>query len=176
MDLANCRFTKYTGKHAILISQSGTYNLSNCYFDKSGTAEIETTHATGTVTINISGGGTLPRVTRTGAGTFSLNNHVTISVNVIDTNGAALSGARVRVTTNEAKGSLASGAQVMAGLTNAQGVLSISTFNFEAAFGTSLGVNVRVRKSSSSPFYKNNDSVNAVTANGLSTTITMLGD
>jgi len=63
MDIADMRFESYSGSHAILIDTAGTYNFDNVFFDESGTNEIETTHASGTVTINISNGGTVPGVT-----------------------------------------------------------------------------------------------------------------
>jgi hypothetical protein len=60
MDIADMRFESYASAHAILIDTAGTYNFDNVFFDQSGTNDIETTHATGTVTINVSNGGTVP--------------------------------------------------------------------------------------------------------------------
>lgn len=96
MDIEDMRFESYTGKHAILIDTAGTYNFSNVYFDESGTNEVETTHASGVVTINITNGGTVPGVTVTGAGTVEVNNNVTVKVTVKDASAlTVVSGARV---------------------------------------------------------------------------------
>jgi hypothetical protein len=72
MDITNMRFESYASNHAILIDTAGTYNFDNVLFDQSGTNDIETTHASGTVTINISNGGTVPTVTETGAGSVTV--------------------------------------------------------------------------------------------------------
>ncbi len=83
-----------------MIDTAGTYNFTDCTFDGSGTNEVETTHASGTVTINLSGvtvtsGGF--GVTETGAGAVVVNNNVTVTVNVKDNTGANLQNARVLV-------------------------------------------------------------------------------
>lgn len=85
MDISDMRFESYASKHAILIDTAGTYNLSNVFFDQSGTNDIETTHATGTVTLNISGGGTTPTVTETGAGAVVINSSKVHTVTGLDT-------------------------------------------------------------------------------------------
>ena len=73
MDIANMRFESYAGKHAILIDTIGTYKLTDVFFDQSGTNDIETTHTTGTVTIDLAGATTVPTITNTGGGTVVLN-------------------------------------------------------------------------------------------------------
>ena len=73
MDIFTVRFESYAGKHAILIDTAGTYGLSDCFFDFSGIREIELTHTTGTVTINLTGSTPTPRITNTSGGTFVLN-------------------------------------------------------------------------------------------------------
>jgi len=73
MDISDIRFESYAGKHAILIDTVGTYKLTDVFFDQSGTADIETTHTTGTVTINLVGTTLTPSITNTGGGTVVLN-------------------------------------------------------------------------------------------------------
>ena len=73
MDISNMRFESYAGKHAILIDTIGTYKLTDVFFDQSGTNDIETTHTTGTVTIDLAGSTTVPTITNTGGGTVVLN-------------------------------------------------------------------------------------------------------
>lgn len=97
MDIADMRFESYTGAHAILIDTAGTYEFDNVFFDGSGTNEVETTHASGTVTINIVNGGTVPGVTETGAGDVVVNNNKTVTVKAVDTAAANIQNARVLV-------------------------------------------------------------------------------
>ena len=103
---SNMRFESYASKHAVLIDTAGTYTFSNCFFDQSGTNDIETTHATGTVTINITNGGTVPTVTKTGAGDYVINNDVTTLVNVKDDTGANEQDARVYLKAKNGTGPL----------------------------------------------------------------------
>ena len=155
MDIANMRFESYSGKHAILIDTAGTYNLDNIYFDESGTNEIETTHVSGTVTINIIGGGVVPGVTITGAGSVVINNNVTISIHVTDDLNVNIENARVRIVAAESVGTITSGDVLLTGLTNSSGVLETTLFNYEGAFNPSgLDISIKARKSSGSPYKK----------------------
>ena len=171
------RFESYAGKHAILIDTAGTYNFSNVFFDQSGTNDIETTHASGTVTINISNGGTVPTVTETGAGSVVINNNVTVSIRVTDTAGSPIQGARVRVTAAETVGTITSGDVILTGTTNASGILETTTFNYESAFEPSgLDISVRARSASASPYYKPSDSSGTITTAGFNTTVALISD
>tara|TARA_B110000093_G_scaffold75854_1_gene82581 strand:+ start:1620 stop:3227 length:1608 start_codon:yes stop_codon:yes gene_type:complete len=75
MDISDIRFEAYDGKHAILIEDAGSYTLTNVFFDQSDATgkDIELTHATGEVTINLAGTTTTPRITNSGTGTFVIN-------------------------------------------------------------------------------------------------------
>ena len=73
MDIDTLRFESYSSGHAILIDTAGTYNLTDIFFDQSGFGDIELTHTTGTVTINLIGTTTIPTITNTGGGTLVLN-------------------------------------------------------------------------------------------------------
>lgn len=176
MDIADMRFESYASKHAILIDTAGTYEFSNVYFDQSGTNDIETTHASGTVTINVSNGGTVPTVTETGAGSVVVNNNVTVSVKVTDVSGSNIQNARVRVTATETAGTITSGDVILTGLTNASGIVETTTFNYEAAFGSGLDIAVRCRQGSSSPYKKGSDTTGTIASSGFSTTIALLDD
>ncbi len=178
MDIADMRFESYAGAHAILIDTAGTYNLSNVFFDQSGTNDIETTHATGTVTINISNGGTVPTITETGAGSVVVNNNVTVSITVNDTSGSPIQNARVRVTATETVGTITSGDVIVEGLTNASGVVETTTFNYEAAFDPSgLDIAIRVRQGTTSgPTKKPSDTTGVITTAGFSTTVALIDD
>jgi hypothetical protein len=80
MDIADMRFESYALKHAILIDTVGTYNLSDVFFDQSGTNDIQNTSG-GHVIINVLGTGTLPTVTNT-SGTSEVN--VTFTLTLTD--------------------------------------------------------------------------------------------
>jgi len=176
MDIANMRFETYDSAHAILIDTAGTYNFDNVFFDQSGTNDIETIHASGTVTINISNGGTIPTVSETGAGTVVINNNVTVGVTVTDTNATAIENARVRITATETVGTITNGDVILEGLTNASGVLS-TTFNYESAFEPSgLDISIKVRQGTVSPYKKTSITSGVITSSGFSSTIALLPD
>ena len=140
MDIATMRFEDYASAHAILIDTAGTYNFDNVFFDQSGTNDIETTHATGTVTINILNGGTVPTVTETGAGAVVINVIVTINVmNVTE-------GTSVTVIADETVGTITTGDVIFNLFADASGVAQITDFNYESAFNPSgLDVIARTR-------------------------------
>lgn len=177
MDIADMRFEGYASKHAILIDTAGTYNFSNVLFDQSGTNDIETTHAAGTVTINVSNGGTVPTVTETGAGSVVVNNNVTVRTTVTDTDGAAIQNARVRITATETVGTITTGDVILTGLTNASGVLETTTFNYEAAFDPSgLDISISVRQGTTSPYKKPFTGTGTITSAGYTTTVALIAD
>ena len=175
---SNMRFESYAAKHAVLIDTAGTYNFSNVFFDASGTNDIETTHASGTVTINISNGGTVPTVTETGAGTVVVNNNVTLTVTVTDTSGTNIQNARVRMVANETVGTITTGDVILTGLTNASGIVTDTAFNYEAAFDPSgLDCLLTIRQGSVSPFKKPIESkAITITSAGFITTEAMVAD
>ncbi len=176
-DLNDNVFQNYTGKHAIKITSAGTYNWSNVSFDGSGTNDVETTHASGTVTINISNGGDVPTVTETGAGAVVVNNNVTIRVTATD-EGTGIEGAYVRVVANETVGTITTGDVLLSGLTNASGIIETTTFNYEAAFNPSgLDILISIGKGSEAPTYKRVDNFAAtITTAGSINSIPMQSD
>ena len=177
MDIADMRFESYASKHAILIDTAGTYNFDNVFFDQSGTNDIETTHASGTVTINVSNGGTVPTVTETGAGTVVINNNKTISVTVTNTSGTPISGARVEVTATETVGTITSGDVLLTGTTNGSGVIETTTFNYESAFEPSgLDIKIKTRSASGSPYYKPDTRTGVITNSGFTSTVALILD
>jgi len=164
-------------KHAILIDTAGTYNLSNVFFDQSGTNDIETTHATGTVTINISNGGTTPTVTQTGVGSVVINNNVTLSVKITDDLGVAIQNARVQVEAAETVGTITTGDVLLTGVTDASGLISTSTFNYEGAFNpTGVDITIKSRQGTISPYKVPSTSSGVITSSGFSTTIALQPD
>lgn len=96
MDISDMRFESYASKHAILINTAGTYNFTNIFFDQSGTNDIETTHTSGVVTINVLGTTVTPTVTVTGAGTVDIISlPVTIKITATTSAGVPIQSARV---------------------------------------------------------------------------------
>jgi len=167
MDIADMRFESYAGKHAILIDTAGVYNFDNIFFDQSGVNDIETTHATGTVTINLSNAATIPTVTETGAGDVEVINNVTISVTVLDESSVPIENARVRITSLETVGTITIGDVLLEGLTNPAGVVETTTFNYEAAFEPSgLSGLLKVRQGSTSPYMQPFERPGIITSEG----------
>ena len=153
MDIANMRFESYAGKHAILIDTVGTYKLTDVFFDQSGTADIETTHPTGTVTIDLAGTTTTPTFTNTGGGTVVLN-----FPNRVLTLNSIVAGSRILVTdttntvvlfnevpsTSPFVGSIASqGTDVDLSIRVRNGAVPYKTFDTTATL-TSAGVGINV--------------------------------
>ena len=158
-----------TNGHAIIITTPGTYTFNDLTFtgfgvDESNTAAVYN-NSGGAVTINIAGG-TSPTV-RNGAGaSTTVVASVPVDVTVIrqDT-GAVVENARVRITENPG------GAVVLEGLTNASGQLSGS---FSGS--TPQAITGRVRKASSSPFFKTGDIIGTITSAGFSVTVALILD
>jgi len=161
--------------HAIEITTPGTYAFSGNKFtgySGTGTNAAVYNNSGGLVTLNISGGGDTPTV-RNGAGaSTSVVNAVVLTITSKDAaNSAAIEGARVYL--EAASGGPATvGDVIMTGLTNASGVLENSGF----AFLGDQPVVGRVRKSSSSVFYKTAPLSGTITANGLSITAFQVRD
>jgi hypothetical protein len=94
-DIDGCSFTTATGAdYAVEIAAAGTFNWSGVTFT-GFTKDLDVTATTGTVTINISGGGDTPTYDTAGA-TVVINNTVTVQVTVKDADTlAAIENARV---------------------------------------------------------------------------------
>jgi hypothetical protein len=106
-----------------------------------------------------------------------VNNNVTLSVTVKDTSGTAISGARVRLTATETVGSVTSGDVLLSGTTNGSGLLEDTAFNYESAFNPSgVDINLVVRQSSGTPYYKESNSSGVITTSGFSTSIALILD
>ena len=160
MDIFNIRFESYSGKHAILIDTAGTYGLSDCFFDFSGNGEIELTHATGTVTINLSGSTPTPTIVNTGGGTFVLNYpDRTISLNNI------VAGSRIYIV-DSTKGTV---------LFNETTAFS-SFFNTVVSDGTDADLLIRVRNASGAIPYKDFVTTTTLTSAGVSLNVNQVED
>lgn len=94
-DIVNVTNPAFTNNNrAIKITAAGTYELDNHSYS-GNTYDIETTHSSGLVTINVNNGGDVPTVNNTGGGTYIVNNNVSLTITVKDTSGSAIVSARV---------------------------------------------------------------------------------
>lgn len=174
-NVSDVNFLNNTSGHSIEITGTGTYTFDAITFSGGGadgttTADIYN-NSGGAVTVNIINGGDTPTV-RNGAGaTTTVNNTVTVRINVQDTNGTAIENARVYLVADTG-GVLSAGTVILSGLTDVNGVLEDTGFNFVS----NQPVTGRVRKSSSTPYYKTSPLVGAITNTGFETTAIMLLD
>lgn len=114
----------------------------------------------GAVTINVTDGGDGPSYRNGTSASTTVNNAVTLTVNVKSPAGNSVSGARVRI--EETDGTLVSD-----GTTNTSGVFT-DTFDFS----TDLDVNVIVRLKG----FQNFQTTGTITSNGLTVNVTLLPD
>jgi len=88
MTLTDLNFSSYTSKTAVNITTAGTYTFDGCTWDGSGTYEIETSHASGLVTIVLTNGSTalvLADIDNSGGGTVAIQNNVDLEINGVTT-------------------------------------------------------------------------------------------
>lgn len=168
-DLRDTEFRQVGAGHAIEINAAGTYNLQGLVFTDYGIttandAALFINVASGTVNINISGGGSTPtyRLPGGSTATVNINNTVTLTVTVVDSNNNPIEGARVRIE-NQSTGAL-----VSQGTTNASGIYSDASYNYTA----DLAVTTKVRLKGYKPFR----TAGTIESTGLSVGVTMLTD
>jgi hypothetical protein len=77
-DIANVTNPSFiNGDNAIKITAAGTYEFDNHTYS-GNTFDVETTHSSGVVTINVNNGGDVPSTNAAGSGTIVVNNTVTV--------------------------------------------------------------------------------------------------
>ena len=156
--------------HAVYITTPGTYDFDNWNFGSgftgTGTDAPVYNNSGGAVTINILNGGNTPTV-RNGAGaTTTVNASVTVTVTAVDASGSPIENARVLLETSP--GGVAIIDKV---LTNASGVATASYSG-----STPQAVTGRIRKGSTSPFYKSAPITGTISSTGFNQTVTMISD
>lgn len=122
------------------------------FFNDSGSA----------TTLSISGGGATPSVRNALDTTTTIQNAVTLTVQVNDADGAAVSGARVRIE------NASTGAQISQGTTNASGTYTDATYNYSG----DLAVTTKVRLKG----YKNFRTGGTIEGTGLTVGVTLASD
>lgn len=181
--LDSCSFVSDGSNHAVdlgTVATSTTMNwnsLATGYAVTDGTTGNETilvnVAAGQTLTINVAAGATTPSIRNTGTGTVSVvAGQVTTEITVIDIGtGDPIADARVYLTA-AAGGPLSVGTIIISGLTDSNGKISDIR-----SLASDQPVTGRVRKSSTSPFYKTSPIVGTIdNAAGLSLTIQMIRD
>lgn len=180
----NATFNSDGTGHAIEINLNTasltTYSISGLtvdgYAGQSGTAGnrvfLIDNALDGDVTINISGG-TATNVVGGGSGfsyeaaagytgVITINQTVTLTVTVTDSDGAVVEGARVRIE------NASTGAQIAQGTTNASGVFTDATYNY----GGDLSVRTKVRLKGYKPFR----TLGTIISTGISVGVTLQTD
>ena len=140
-DIVNVTNPTFTNNdNAIQITAAGTYEFDNHSYS-GNTFDVETTHASGVVTINVNNGGDTPTTNAAGAGTIVVNNNVNVTVTVVDQAGVAIENAQVWIA--EGTDPLNPGTVLLNADTNASGVATV-TFNFTS----DQAILIRIRKNS----------------------------
>jgi hypothetical protein len=165
---ASTTLTNVTCNGAIDFTTAGTYTLDGCNINE------VTNSSGGVVTLILTNGASVG--TNTGPN-ITINNPVTISITVTDTDNVAIQNARVRVTATETVGTITDGDVIVEGLTNASGVVETTSFNYESAFDPSgLNIQIKARQASVSPYKKPFQGAGTITSFGFSTTVALLED
>ena len=183
-DVNDTTFAQAGSGHAIEITTPGTYSFDALFFEGfGGTPGTNATPSSGAndaaiynnsggaVTINIINGGDTPSVRNAASSTTTVNNTVTVTVEVVDESGTPIQNARVLLEA-AAGGDLAAGTDILTGLTNASGIVETTAF----AYTNPQPVTGRVRKATTSPFYKTGAITGTINAAGFSTTVQMILD
>ena len=161
--LIGCKFTTTTAAdYAIQLDAAGTYTLNACTFT-GFTNALNVTATTGTVTVNITNGGTVPTYVTAGA-TVIVQTLNTFTVTCKDVAGANIENARISVR------KVSDNTELIGGLTNSSGVLT-DTFTYAGA------ILIRARKSTGGATrYLPVDSPQVLTASAFSLIITLTDD
>ena len=160
-----------------LTTVNGSVTLTNIQFDGYGadttnSAAVYVSAATGTTTINISGGDT-PTVRSAGA-TVAINNAVTVKVTALDADTLnPIQNARVLLEADTG-GPLSAGTDILSGVTNASGIIQDTGFNFTS----NQPVTGRVRRATASDgtLYKQGTITGTITSAGFETTVILIKD
>lgn len=171
--ITNSSFTSSGTGHGIEIGGTAasfdfTGNTFTGYAASDGSTGNEAVYiniGSGTVTINIAGGGDTPSI-RTAGATVIVNNAVTLTINVVDSNNNPVETAQTAIYRSS------DNTQLMNGDTNASGVAT-DTFNFTS----DTNIYIRVRKSSDGQTrYYPASTTGTITSSGFTATITLIED
>jgi hypothetical protein len=163
-----------TDAHAIVIATPGTYTFTGLEFtgfgaDGSSTAAVYN-NSGGSVTINIAGGGNTPTVRNGASASTTVVASVAVSITAITSDGSPIEDARVFLETTPGGVDIFDGSDGTS-LTDVNGEVSTSYSGT-----TPVSIIGRVRKSSSSPFFKTGVISGQITASGFTATVVMVED
>ncbi len=170
-DIKNGTFTSNGTGHAIEIDTAGTYSFDNNTFsgysttvDNDKAVWFNPTGGTGNLVLNVINGGNISAssIRNSSSGSVTVNNTVTLQVNVADTDGTAIEGARVRIE------NAGTGAEITQGSTNASGVYSDSTYSYAGDVAVTTKVRLKGYR-----FFRTGGTI---TSNGLTVGATLSDD
>ena len=175
-DIVNCNF-QFSDGHAIQITATGTYSfVGNIFSGYGGTpttgtitaagstdAAIWNSTGTGTVTVNVSGGGSTPTIRNSAGSTTVVNNNVSVDIKVQDAATNPIQSAVVAIYNS------ADNTELFNGLTDSNGDITTASI----ANGTALYI--RIRKSTTGTRYIPVETVTTL-AGDTALTITMIED
>lgn len=175
-NLSGVTFLQAGSGHAIEITTPGSYGFDNLTFtgygaDGTNGAAVYN-NSGGSITINVLNGGGSPTVRNgTGAST-TINNSVAVKVTVLDAVTLnPIQNARVLLEADTG-GDLSVGTDILTGLTDVNGVLEDTGFNY-----TNLQpVTGKVRKATSSPYYKQSLITGTINSSGFDLNILLILD
>jgi hypothetical protein len=174
-DLDDCTFISDGTGHAVDLGtiSSNTSMSWNCtatgYAATNGSTgnEILLVNVASGVTLTINSSGTTPTYYNTGTGTVTVvSGAVTVKVTAATTSGTKVQGARVYLK------KVTGGAVVLNGLTDVNGVVQDTAYTYTA----DEDVTGWIRKSTSSPLYKEAPLSGTITSTGFSTTGVLILD
>tara|TARA_R110002020_G_scaffold71096_3_gene184040 strand:- start:2302 stop:3936 length:1635 start_codon:yes stop_codon:yes gene_type:complete len=174
----DCNIDYYSGASTtltnVICNNVLDFNAAGTYDINGGTINEVTNSSGGNITLNMLNGATI--TTNTGPN-ITLNNNVTVNLDVTDTSGTAIQNARVRIVATETVGTITTGDVILEGLTDASGNINTTTLNYEGAFNPSgLSIQIKARQGSVSPFKKPFVGTGVITSSGFNSTIALLGD
>jgi hypothetical protein len=167
--ISYCQFINNAANYAIRLSNAtaGTYSFSGITFSgtRSANKDLYIAATTGTVTINITNGGTTPSYTSAGA-TVVINNAKTLTITLKNSLGVAVSGVRVSIR------KASDNSEIYTASSDVNGVIT-TTY----AYVSDTPIKVIVRKSSTGttrylPIAANG----TITTNGYDTEFTLVQD
>lgn len=161
--------------HAFEITSTGSITLDNLTYSGFGSdgtnSAVFYNNSGGSLTINVTGGDTPTVRNGVGATTTILNTVVVRVIALSASTGLPVENARVLLEA-DAGGNLAVGTDILSGLTDVNGVIEDTAFNYSNV----QPVVGRVRKSSSTPYYKTGTIVGNITSAGFETSILLILD
>ncbi len=156
---------KNNSGYGMRIDGVGSLTLDHVVFTSNTTKDVYISASSGTVTLNITNGGSTPTYDTAGA-TVVINNAVSVVVKAITSSGTPIVGARVYLK------KVSDSSVILDDVTDVNGEVKDTGWNFPG----DTNVNGWVRKSTGSPLYKQGVISGTITSAGFSTNVVMTSD